>query len=247
MNLVLDQWIDLGQRPCSSVEVREISSAFAEPPMDGLFAWYKADAQTYNNDDRVVTMVDSGPNGYNLDGGGSGPLFKTNVLNGKPVFKYDIFRTNQVILAPSVNPPGFSSAIVTRRTDFDVISTGRVVSPVSAAGNLYVLRSFDSAPTSIRWEGTAGSTFPTLTVPGGSWQIVTFTYDDTEGIGRLKTNLLSATGAVSVASAGITAVFMQYWGNGEVAEVVDYAKKLSDTELNELRMYLSNKYAITII
>lgn len=250
--LVLDQWFDVGGgKVCNLTAARVFSSQPIEeaqgpgaPPADGMFAWYKADAQTYNNNDVTNIIVDSSPNGRNLSGGGAGPVFKTNVLNGKPVFLYNIFRTSSFTVSPSVNPPGFSTAYVTRRTDFDAIRSGTAIGAASPID--YRLQSFDSAPSNIRFENNAG-TGAFLTVPGGTWQIVTHTFDDTEGIARLKTNLLSDSSSAGPASASITSVFLQYWGNGEIAEAVLYAKKLSDTELHDLRAYLSAKYAIAII
>jgi hypothetical protein len=51
----------------------------------------KADAQALNDDDAVSTWTDSSGNGNDAtQGTGSAkPTFKTNILNGEPVIRFD--------------------------------------------------------------------------------------------------------------------------------------------------------------
>lgn len=249
MQLILDQWIDLGQRPCSLVVVMEISTAFANPPMDSLWAWYKADAQSFSNGAVADPIVDSGPNGYHLNTHVAGspiePHFFTNILNGKPVFKWTAtdgsFRN-----VTSLNSPGFSMSLVTRRTSLNALYSGTTICEPEGSFN-YTIRSFDSGASDIRFNALGIGSQVNLIVPLGTWQILTYTYDDTEGIVRFKTNLLSGSGSVGGGGVNLNRPKLQHFLDGEVAEALMYSKKQTDTEVFNTRAYLSSKYNIAIL
>lgn len=249
--IVLDEWLDIpGGQQCNISAAKAIgiipfegSGQDPVPPTDSLLAWYKADAQPYNDNDRVTSMIDSGPNGFHLDGGGSGPLLKTNVLNGKPVFRYDIFRTNTISMGP-INPPGFTTALVTRRTILNPSFTGQALCPASPL--LYRVLSTDVAPSSMQWTSSGFGSDANITVPLGNWEVITSSFEDAEGIPRLRTNFLRNDGSSVPVSSSINSLFVQYWPDGEIAEVIMYSKKLTLDELFLLRAYLSQKYAISI-
>ena len=44
---------------------------------------------------------------------------------------------------------------------------------------------------------------------------------------------------------GSGTVYQEYW-NGDVAEIIVYARKLSDAERAEVEDYLAKKYAVTL-
>lgn len=51
-------------------------------------AWYSAKKETaYSDNDPANTITDFSGNGLDLDGTGHAPVFKTNIVNGKPVFR----------------------------------------------------------------------------------------------------------------------------------------------------------------
>lgn len=57
-----------------------------------VLVWYKADALSLSDNDPVVTWTDSGPNSFhatNLTESGSRPVYKTGVVNSKPVVRFD--------------------------------------------------------------------------------------------------------------------------------------------------------------
>lgn len=258
--LVLDEWLNVGggkvcnltaAKAFSSQPLEEAQGPGAPPEQDQIFAWYKADAQSFADGALADPILDSGPNGYHLNTHGNPPgplqmpLFATNVLNGKPVFKWTttdiIFRT-----FTAFNPPGVTYLIVHRRTILNATYSGIYIHPLSTGGFLYGLRDSDSGASNILFQGESASTVVSLTVPLGTWQIVSFSMDDTEGIPRLKTNFLSAEGAAGPGSGSIINTRLQGKNDMQIAEVICYAKKLSDSSLHDARAYLSSKYNIAV-
>jgi len=58
--------------------------------ISGLSRWYKADAESYNDGDLVSTAHDQSGNSSNAtSSGASRPTFKTNIWNGKPVYRFN--------------------------------------------------------------------------------------------------------------------------------------------------------------
>lgn len=52
-------------------------------------AWFAAYKETaYSDNDPADTITDFSGKGLNLDGTGHAPVFKTNIVNGKPVFRF---------------------------------------------------------------------------------------------------------------------------------------------------------------
>src|SRR5439155_17313853 len=63
---------------------------FSPAEIGGLKLWLKADALALNNNDPVSTWTDSSGNGNSPTSSGTKrPTYKTNVLNGKPVVRFD--------------------------------------------------------------------------------------------------------------------------------------------------------------
>jgi hypothetical protein len=263
--LVLDQWFNVGGgKVCNLTATRVFSSQpiqgqgqgpGAPPEQGAIFFWYKADAQSFSNGALANPIIDSGPNGYHLitnsnppPSSQQDPHFFTNVINGLPVFGWGgplgadlIFRN-----ITSFNPLGITYLLVHRRTVLNATYSGIYISPAAGATTQYQIRDFDSGSSNVRFQGESASTFVNLTVPLGTWQIVSFSMDDTEGIPRLKTNVLSAAGTAGPGSMNIIQVRLVGKNDMEIAECLGYNKKLSDSSLHDARAYLSAKYAIGI-
>lgn len=67
------------------------ATTFSPSDLSGLVQWLKADAITGLSDgDPVSTWGDSSGNGRDASGSGSArPVYKTNILNGKPTVRFD--------------------------------------------------------------------------------------------------------------------------------------------------------------
>lgn len=67
------------------------AGSFSPTNIPGLTVWLKADALALNDNDPVTTWTDSSGNGNDVAQSTSGnkPLFKTAILNGKAVVRFD--------------------------------------------------------------------------------------------------------------------------------------------------------------
>jgi len=208
------------------------------PPntITGLLAWWKADAITGLSDGAPVSSwPDSSVNGNNATQASSGnrPLYKTNILNGKPVVRFD--GSNDFL--------EFSELINIRSAFFVVKhNTGNQdYAPLLGHSSLY------------DWAGGEGSALfePTNTdadIRNGTIQINGI--DDTPVTAVKPTEFV----AISVVAVGDTrAQFItndrnagRYW-NGDFAEIILFSTSLSDADRDAVRDYLRTKYNLTSI
>jgi hypothetical protein len=67
------------------------ASAFSPPSLSGLQLWLHADALSLSDGDPVSSWTDSSGNGRHATQGTSGarPIYKTSILNGQPVVRFD--------------------------------------------------------------------------------------------------------------------------------------------------------------
>jgi len=63
-------------------------AAFSPADVTGLTAWYKADSLVASDNDTITSWTDSSGNGYTSTSS-TGPTYKTNILNGKPVLRFN--------------------------------------------------------------------------------------------------------------------------------------------------------------
>lgn len=72
-----------------------VTQTIARPPVDlddlpNIFFWFEADGQSFANNDPVGTLVDQSGNSHSPTSSGSNrPTYKTNILNGLPVIRFD--------------------------------------------------------------------------------------------------------------------------------------------------------------
>src|SRR5262245_37132262 len=67
------------------------SKAFTPADVSGLVVWLRADALGLNDGDPVGTWTDGSGNGRDLTQATAAkkPTYKTNIVNGKPVVRFD--------------------------------------------------------------------------------------------------------------------------------------------------------------
>lgn len=202
-------------------------------------AWFKADslATTYNDGDKVVHWVNEVGAGFDLRQVSSlAPVFKTNILNSKPVVRFP----NGELLVSALNPPAGNNvrtilAVVVNSDTWTLAGFNQYILGYgnnNFTNNLYGLCSrtendeFWSAffQTSIQVSSVMSSTQAT---------IMTSKYDGTNN--KIYINgTLSGTSAVTLNtitdsySHGLT-VGAGYIG--DIAEILVYDKELSDMKL----------------
>lgn len=257
---------DTGVADCSAQTEVALIELLGPPP--NSYIWYKADAESFGDGDTAFPLQDWSGNNLDLTISGNPPpfiwpIFETGELNGLPVFFWpgplgsgndanslDTVPFSLVDMGFPVTSTGLTMAIVINRqtlnpnfNDIPILGfnhhpfgfpIARVDSELSGSTNTYTF-----APT------TASSV--SLTVALNTWQIVTGTFDFSEGIPRIRTNDLTATGGVTDPEVIVfNQCTLAMAAEGAVAEVLLYNTKLSDDDLAQLRTYLSEKWGIPI-
>ncbi|MDH5681015.1 MAG: LamG domain-containing protein, partial [Spirochaetota bacterium] len=223
----------------------------------GLTLWLKADAGVTHTAGSVTQWADQSGNGYHMVPGVS-PTYATGVVNGNPVLSFDgtQFLRNTAVPTPT-NP-----TIIAVSSPLD--STNRRIASHTATQN---------DGWSFWWDLAEQYriAFPVLTI-GGLWA-TTYTpkaikissagvFSINTGIHYGPANQVSHDGGyiqqdtgpnptIFYGTAPIFNVGAQAdAGNifvGDIAEVIYYNRALTDNEILGIELYLSDKYAITLV
>ncbi len=203
--------------------------------INNLLAWYKADALSLNNDDAVSAWADSSGNGYNLSQGTAAnqPVFKTNILNGQPVVRFD--NSNDYLIGSDVSfgSSPFSYILVYRRN-----VDGNNMRPLIKSGTEYAYLQYGST-----WY--VGSATATSAMTVDVFYIRTAIVDATTVYRYSNGSALGSqakSGNMGLNGLGVAAYpFM----GADVAEVILYQKALTDAERIALESrYLGPKYGL---
>jgi hypothetical protein len=212
--------------------------------------WLDATQEAYANGNLVPTWTDRTGNGNDATQGSSSfqPTFRTNIQNGQPVLE---FNSDFMAIPTSV-------IRVQAGTSFVVAQSLTLTIPPVAR---YVLAAFRNPGPTHRWYIAATD----AAVPYWSFRV------GATGLGNggefdLEWNVLwlrangSAKSGQAVCEpvvtfsdgdtgnpttlAGIGALGTQEFWRGYIAEVIHYDRALSDLEVDEVRVYLNQKWAI---
>jgi len=228
-------------------------------------AWYKADAITgLSDNDPIDTWPDSSGNGIDLTQTSTArPLYKTGIVNGLPVARFD--GSNDFISSGSFTLSTNVCAVVVYKLaslkNYNVLvalhdsatpanpskyleqyyySNGTALhSHKPSATFAYVLRVAQGSTSLFRIDS-----FSQASHTGGFKYFYAVNGDDSLGIATRQQTATPATGTayVYVGYSGLAGSFL----NGDIAEIVIY----EETSLNEsvwLEGYLANKYGITLV
>jgi hypothetical protein len=243
----------------SAIEVVPGSSTPSSLP--GLQLWFKADALSLNDGDPVGTWADSSGHGWDATEATNRPTFKTNILNGKPIVRFDgvndtlkiasgansIFQNvgsgTIIAVCADTNPTGGGVA----HNVFNV--TTNPVGTLARAG-LYTRQAsvsqFSSrgrrldADTGVNSFGTFASGFH-MVVGQFNWAQNTNTlYLD--GVAQTPTGFSSGGGNTqNLASNGVYISDANFFP-GDIAEVIAFQPALSAADLVKVQNYLAVKY-----
>lgn len=215
----------------------------APDAVSGLAAWFKADALALADAAAVSSWTDSSGNArHATQGTGSKqPTYRTNVVNSKPVVRFD--GTDDVLETTgfTLNQPEtvfivatFRSARVANDTLIDGATTN----------NMRVFRTVTGL------QQYAGANGPHLTLDPEGWHVYSFIYNGASSEARYDGANL-ATGNPSTNNAGGIAI----GGNGtlgtenapvDVAEIAVYSSALSEANRSGIERHLGLKYGITV-
>jgi len=212
--------------------------------------WYDADQITGLSDsDPVATWPDAGPHGDDVTQGTAAkrPLYKTGILNGKPVVRFD---GNDDYLQGAFTNAGATTQPLT------IFAVAQLNAALVNDDNAYVI--CDGVNS-----GTRSQLYKTEAPDPDAWALYSGAVL-TDGAADADWNIWAAlfNGAsselwidgVSVASGDAGAQAMSgltigtsyacsgvYW-SGDIAEIIVYDANLSDIDKNEVGNYLATKY-----
>jgi len=233
-----------------------------QPPSNfaNLEGWWKADEHAYSTDDTVLAVdgavvvqwKDQSGNSRHLTDG-VGPLFETNEVNGYPVLRFD--GVNDVLVSTAVASDFVDNNLYTifvavkmaANSDgilyFDDNIAAQNAISLAADGNSDIqLVNYDGSSDSIVKAGTMLST----------WHIVTAMHSG----GNILVGLTDTRDAsLGSAASGNTSVLTQVlnvgrnrgaFGAMDLAELIIFDVALSESDRQQIEMYLAHKYAITL-
>ncbi len=211
----------------------------------GLTPWYKADALVLNNNDPVATWIDSSSGGNDATQGTAGkkPLYKTSVLNSKPVVRFDgvddFLRTaafgspfaqpNTIFLVGKKNGTGTQAY-------FDGITSHR-----------NAIFNFPDGTLDLFAGGGADTVAGTIT--NAVFMLLTAQFNGASSFGRTNgsANTVVNPGTNDLTLATLGADFNATPGNtlnGDIAEVLVYNAALTAPQITQVETYLNAKWAI---
>jgi hypothetical protein len=221
-----------------------------ELPTNGLSLWLRADEGVITSSGNVTALADQTGN-YTLSQTTSTnqPTYVASDVNGLPALR---FNGNQWLASPGTLAPGLNQ-------DMTIITVGMTTNPSAGAYSLYLGQNNGTSYIN-RAAGYDGSEiFDTadsealggLDPTAGTFVAETATLDSTlTSVTFYQNGVQTDTGTLSGVqnlSAGITLGAAGGGGNGwqgDIAEVLVYDHKLSSTELQQIGVYLTNKYGL---
>lgn len=232
--------VDLGKKPGDSV------TPDPNCTMSSLVSWLKADSINAANGSAVSAWADSSGNNKNLAQvtGANQPTFQTNVLNKKPVVRFD--GVNDALYFTSSPPADPTVIVVSRRTG---TNGGTLYNVFQGGGDWqYGGTIWDSGSAHWSWyleSGWRNGTIPVNT----NWHITSFIlqtnsakiYDN----GVIDLNY-TPSGSLTVSNIDYIGAYGQItrFLVGDIAEVLVFNAALSDADRSNVETYLNNKYAI---
>lgn len=222
------------------------STPFTPLQLPGLVAWYKADAITGLVDtNALTTWTDSSSSGHDATQAtaASKPLYRTNILNGKPVVRFD--GTNDflktAVFAALLDQPTTVFAVVKSSV---TTGTHAYLSGFAAGGEIDLYKLSNPA-----YHMSAGWSLLSTTPVDTAFHIIAATYDDADSVIRVGGGPGTTGIAGGAPAAGLTlgafpdgsANFLQ----GDEAEILVFNADLTVADLNAVGAYLASKYALT--
>lgn len=227
--------------------------AFVPTDIAGLQLWLKADAGTFQDAAKTTpASADTDPVGVWDDQSGNGkdatqatagskPLLKTNILNAKPVVRFD--NVDDVLLHTAIN-------LGTANTVFVVFIPRGTVNDVILGGTSGNYAPF-TATTEVYYSTNAGtqryvSVSASAWVTGQAYLIeivrsgtsVSF-YRDGVQLGTTQTLVVSENLTLSAIGAYADASIPT---NGDIGEVLEYSAALSLADRQRVRTYLDERW-----
>jgi hypothetical protein len=216
--------------------------------ISGLTLWLKADSLGLSDGTAVSTWTDSSGTGNNATQatGVNQPIFKTNIVNGKPTVRFDGSNDSLTFSSSPADTSvfvvaslGVAPASQTAYAPFTVFGTGTPLAGIDLTCRL----------TGTNWGVYVGSDLSSgEDLVNGTFNIIEAT---TSGAGTViyRNGVQKATSGSRSNGDGSTAQIASQtgssrWFNGDIAEILIYDSVLSQIDRTNVEKYLSAKYAI---
>lgn len=230
--------------------------AFVPTSITGLVLWVKADSLALSDGDPVSTWTDSSTQGNNLTQatGANQPTYKTAIVNGKPVVR---FNGTSTFLSHADNAslsPAAISVFIVAKTNAAPLSGNRILLEKELSFR-FITSETSTANIAVRlgtsgtaW-GSGGFTGTTaLTTSFSLWEMTYNAVSDLEfyvngttaGSGAPSGDIFDNTSTLYLGCYNATDFF---W-DGDVAEVLIYNSALSTTNRQSVENYLTTKYSL---
>jgi hypothetical protein len=216
--------------------------------IEGLFAWFKADAITgKSNGDTLTEWRNSAPveAGRDLVAIGS-PTYQTSVVNSLPVVRFGGSAYFLYNAYPMIANKPFTLFIVHKLSSIAPSYSGLWGFGISDAGGVFIKSTGKTAvyaPGSM-YDGTGAITYGTT-----NWNYTTAVFGQTlttrrNGSADITAGTLTLSGALqAVGYLGNQAVASRVF-SGDMAEVLVFSRVLTSTEIAAVEGYIVGKYAI---
>lgn len=215
-----------------------------------LQLWFKADSISANDGDQIATWSDSSGNGKDASQSTESkrPTYKTNVLNGKPVVRFNTTSdTSLVTGAVTLTQP--YSVFMVGINNGNVLATPLSLEKTSGATGALIYTSGTSTTANLY----AGASL-TYTVNPAVWNIYDAVFNNTTSKIAINggTDTTGSAGAnnitsnVTIGRHRLSYTSNGYGWDGDISEVIIFSGELSKAQREGITRYLSKKYAIGI-
>lgn len=227
------------------------SAAGFSPLSLSPIAWFKADGITGLSDAAAVTQWDdaSGNGRHVLQATAANqPLYKTAILNGLPVVRFD-GSNDRLVSAAFAQPQEWTVCAVAKTTS--TASLQSIVDTDSGSRHAQLLRA-NTAVESIAFSAAGSAFTDSETATPTNFNVLTARRDSTT-----VQVFVNGTSAGSTATTGtpssVTTVFQlgctgagSQFLTGDIAEAIYFGSALSTTDRQRVQTYLGTKYNITV-
>lgn len=225
------------------------AAPFAPSDIAGLKGWWKADALALSDSAAVNPWTDSSGGGFDLALYVSAPIFKTSIVNGKPVVRFDGASNALETTADSI-PSSYTVFAVAKAASISAAAHSIVTFGSTSFSNVILRR--DTATLNF-YQLTAPATYANVAeasgIASGTWNYFTANWDGANihlwRNGTLKGTSVATTIQTTGSHLGVGFDYQSgaYW-DGDIAEVLVYDSALGTTDRQNVEAYLAAKYGL---
>jgi prepilin-type N-terminal cleavage/methylation domain-containing protein len=213
------------------------------PIMTGLQLWISADSLNLFDGNSVGTWSDLSGRGNNVVQvtGSKQPTFRANILNGKPIVRFD-GTSSEMSLTNVVNTSGMSFFIVAKWNALNSYSFAIGLN----AGTEGYLRNPGTTNALFRPDGNVYTTIYqngtpyTCSSPCSQFSVPSVL------VNRVYAVTQNGNIGASIKWLGRNEFNNPTWWSGDIAEMIIYSSALTDSQRKSVEQYLGNKYGIAI-